>query len=139
MAAKTVLRLLDANLNRCREGLRVLEDTARFVRNDARFFRMFRNLRHNLDLITRRVSPELVDARESVDDKGRTVKEGGRPNAAALVTANFRRCEESLRVLEEYGKLFSAAAGREFKKIRFAVYRLEKDAQIKWKLRRAKQ
>lgn len=133
MADKAVLRLLDANLNRCREGLRVLEDTARFVRNDARFFRTFRSLRHKLDVITRWLYPELVAARESANDEGRTVKEGGRSSAAALVTANFRRCEESLRVLEEYGKLFSAAAGREFKKIRFSVYKLEKNAQTQWK------
>ena len=78
MADKAVLRLLDANLNRCREGLRVLEDTARFVRDDARFFRAFRSQRHKLDLITRRHYPDLVGARESGADRGRTVKEGGR-------------------------------------------------------------
>ena len=135
MADKAVLRLLDANLNRCREGFRVLEDTARFVRNDTRFFRAFRSLRHKLDLITRRLYPELVAARASANDKGRAVREGGRAGMDALAFANFRRCEESLRVLEEYGKLFSADAGREFKEMRFATYELERDAQIKWKLR----
>ena len=134
MAAKPVLRLLDANLNRCREGLRVLEDTARFIHNDARFFRAFRRERHKLDLLTRNLYPKLLESRDSLTDEGRALPEGGRAHVDALVFANFRRCEESLRVLEEYGKLFSARAGSEFKEIRFAVYRLEKEAMRKWKL-----
>src|SRR3989344_3485574 len=108
MADRAVLRLLDANLNGCREGFRVLEDAARFVRNDPRFFRAFRSQRHRLDRITRRHYPDLVAARESGQDEGRAVKEGGRSDVDSLVFANFRRCEESLRGLEEYGKLFSA-------------------------------
>jgi thiamine-phosphate pyrophosphorylase len=135
MADKSVLRLLDANLNRCREGFRVLEDTARFVRNDERFFLAFRSQRHKLDRLTRRLYPELVAARSGANDAGRTVKEGGRANKDAIIFANFRRCEESLRVLEEYGKLFSAAAGRKFKEMRFTAYELETAAKIKWKLR----
>lgn len=134
-AGKRIFRLLDANLNRCREGLRVLEDTARFIFGDAAFFRSFRRERHKLDLLTRRLYPELVHARDSRQDEGRTIKEGGRLDAVSLVFANFRRCEESLRALEEYGKLFSARAGSEFKEIRFAVYQLEKDTMRKWKLR----
>ncbi len=132
---KSVFRLLDANLNRCREGLRVLEDTARFVQNDPRFFRLFRRERHKLDILTRKLYPELIAARDSQDDEGRVIRESARPNIGALIFANFRRCEESLRVLEEYGKLFSARAGSEFKEIRFAVYRMERDAQRKWELK----
>jgi len=45
----------------------------------------------------------------------------------AVLAANFRRVEESLRVLEEYGKLVSPSAGAKFKKIRFAAYILEKE------------
>ena len=134
---KGVYRLLDANLNRCREGLRVLEDTARFVREDSRFFRAFRRERHKLDILTRKLYPELLASRASRGDEGRTISEGGRPDVNALVSANFRRCEESLRVLEEYGKLFSARAGSEFKEMRFAAYRLEKDAARKWGLKQA--
>ena len=132
---KGVSRLLDANLNRCREGLRVLEDTARFVFSDSDFFRSFRRERHKLDILTRKRYPELVAARESRQDEGRLIREGDRSNVDSLIFANFRRCEESLRVLEEYGKLFSARTGSEFKEIRFAVYQLEKDAMRKWRLK----
>lgn len=134
MADKPVFRILDANLNRCREGLRVLEDTARFIHGDSQFFRALRRERHKLDILTRRLYPDMVASRDSQEDEGRNIREGGRPDAAAIVSANFRRCEESLRVLEEYGKLFSARAGSEFKEIRYAVYRLETEAQKRWKL-----
>ena len=133
--SKSISRLLDANLNRCREGARVLEDTARFIFDDADFFRLFRRERHKLDILTRKLYPELVASRNSQEDEGRTIKEGARSNIDSLIFANFRRCEESLRVLEEYSKLFSARAGSEFKEIRFAVYQLEKDVMRKWKLK----
>jgi hypothetical protein len=70
-----VLRVLDANLNRAREGLRVLEDTARFVWEDKKLFAELRELRHALDLATRSAYPKLVLARGSAEDMGRTVPE----------------------------------------------------------------
>ncbi len=121
-----VLRLLDANLNRCREGLRVLEDTARFVWNDEALFKKFRASRHSVDVITREFYPRLVAARDSRGDHGREVPEKGRPRFESVVAANLRRCAESLRVLEEYSKLFSPAAGGKFKALRFGIYDLEK-------------
>ena len=133
---KSIYRLLDANLNRCREGLRVLEDSARFVYGDGGFFRAFRRERHKIDLLTRRLCPDIVSARNSLEDEGRTIRESGRPNLGGLISANFRRCEESLRVLEEYGKLFSPRAGAEFKEIRYAAYQLEKLTMKKWKMPR---
>lgn len=138
MAARKVpariLRLLDANLNRCREGLRVLEDTARFAWDDEVLFQSFRKERHALDMITRKLYPELVSARNSAGDPGRAIPEKGRARFESVVAANLRRCEESLRVLEEYGKLFSAGAGGKFKRIRFKIYDLEKQA-LKQKLK----
>lgn len=124
---KNYLRVLDANLNRCREGLRVLEDTARFVWEKESLFRDLRQERHSLDRLTRKFLPELIRSRESEKDRGRTVKEGNRKKLKDLVSANFRRCEESLRVLEEYGKLLSRKSAPLFKKIRYKIYDLEKN------------
>lgn len=121
-----VLRLLDANLNRCREGLRVLEDTARFVWNDEALFREFRASRHSVDVLTRALYPQLVSARDSRGDHGREVPEKNRARFQGLVAANLRRCAESLRVLEEFSKLFSASSGGKFKRLRFRIYDLEK-------------
>lgn len=125
-APEGIFRLLDANLNRCREGLRVLEDTARFVWDDEGLFRAFRRERHRLDAITRERYPALVRARDSRSDRGRTTKEGGRAGPDAVVAANLRRCQEALRVLEEYDKIFPRNAAGEFKRIRFRIYGLEK-------------
>lgn len=126
-ADKRILRLIDANINRCREGLRVIEDTARFVFDDERLYKKLRGLRHDVDRITRDAYPALVLNRNAVADSGRTMREGRRARIEAVIAANFRRVEESLRVLEEYGKLVSPLAGPRFKKVRYAVYTLEKN------------
>jgi thiamine-phosphate pyrophosphorylase len=125
---KKYLRLIDANLNRCREGLRVVEDTARFVLEKDKLYKEVRALRHRLDTLTRHIYPELLQQRDSVADAGRVIKEGRRENIGGVLAANFRRAEESLRVLEEYGRLIAPEAGPEIKKIRFAVYTMEKEA-----------
>jgi thiamine-phosphate pyrophosphorylase len=121
-----IFRLLDANLNRCREGLRVLEDTVRFVGANAKLFEQLRSQRHALDRLTREYYPQLLKARDSQTDPGERLSESKRTCFEAVIFANFRRCEESLRVLEEYGKLFSGMAHVRFKKMRFKMYGLEK-------------
>ncbi len=127
MAVRTdVARLLDANLNRAREGLRVLEDTARFLWNDAGMYKRLRALRHRLHEATALSYRRLVDARDSAGDPGRRIEEGGRSSVAGVVAANMRRAQEAVRVLEEYGKIFSKDAGAKFKAVRYALYREEK-------------
>lgn len=123
---KKIYRVIDANLNRAREGLRVIEDTARFVNVNDKLFAQVRAARHKLDKTTRNIYPELIAERDSKGDKGRTVKEGKRQNIKALLSANFRRVQEALRVLEEYGKIVSPKAAPVFKKIRFQTYILER-------------
>ena len=76
--------------------------------------------------------PELLRQRDSGSDEGRTIKEEKkRKGIKALLGANFRRVEESLRVLEEYGKLVSPEATPVFKKLRFKIYMLEKGFLVK--------
>lgn len=123
-----LFRVLDANLNRAREGLRVLEDTARFVWNDRPLFTSLRAARHGLDRATRAAYPKLLSGRESAADLGRRMAEGKSRDWPGLVAANFRRVQEALRVLEEYGKVFSPGAANRFKNIRFQMYVAEKKA-----------
>ncbi|MBK8575102.1 MAG: hypothetical protein IPN90_05290 [Elusimicrobia bacterium] len=120
--------MLDANLNRAREGLRVLEDTARFVWEDQSLFKSLRQCRHELDRATRSAYPNLVGGRESAADMGRRMEEGTSRDWPGLVAANFRRVQEALRVLEEYGKVFSIGAVSRFKAVRFRIYSDEKKA-----------
>lgn len=124
--APSTLRLLDANLNRCREGLRVLEDTSRFVWKDSPLYHAFRNSRHALARIAKASYPQLVSSRDTETDAGRKILEENRSEFKELVRANFSRCQEALRVLEEYGKIFSKGSPAEFKSLRFQLYELEK-------------
>ncbi|MFB0527779.1 MAG: thiamine-phosphate pyrophosphorylase [bacterium] len=124
-------RILDANLNRAREGLRVIEDVARFLYNDRELCRKLKNLRHNLSRIARNVYPRLVKSREPEKDVGLSIKEGKRDSLKDILFANFRRVEEGIRVLEEFSRLISADAGDRFKKIRFKVYGMEKEIAMR--------
>jgi thiamine-phosphate pyrophosphorylase len=122
-----VWRLLDANANRAREGLRVIEDTARFVLGKPKSAKAFRALRHELDELVRHYYKKLLSKRDVVHDNGRSntakpYKEGVR----ALLAANFKRCEEALRVLEEYGRVMSPKVVTVAQSLRFKVYVLEK-------------
>lgn len=123
---KKTARLLDANLNRAREGIRVVEDTARFAWNNAALYRHLRGLRHKLHKITQDSYRDLVSARESVKDAGREVKEGGRASIGMVVSANLRRAQEAVRVLEEYSKVFAKNAAGDLKKVRYDLYQCEK-------------
>ncbi len=120
-------RLLDANLNRAREGLRVIEDIARFLYDDKKLSQKIRNVRHNLTKVTKSIYPRLLKSREPERDVGLTIKEGKRSNLKDILFANFRRVEEGIRVLEEFSKLISADAGDRLKKIRFKIYGIEKE------------
>ena len=123
---KRYLRIFDANLNRSREGIRVIEDTARFVLGDKVTFKKLRSLRHKLDKITREIYPELVSHRDTISDAGRSLKESRRRNFESIIRANSRRAEESLRVLEEYSKLLVPSISARIKFIRFELYKIEK-------------
>lgn len=103
-----VFRLLDANFNRASEGLRVAEDTARFVLDDADLSASLKALRHELAGMARAVGLPLVSGRDSVADVGREsgVRVGaGQRELTDIVRANLKRAQESLRVIEEYAQI----------------------------------
>jgi thiamine-phosphate pyrophosphorylase len=124
------LRIIDANLDRTTEGLRVLEDVARFVLNSSTLATRLKELRHRLHDAFPELVIRLISVRDSASDVGRgseTVKE---PAAGLIdtVVANARRVEQSLRVLEEISRLPDAAIGGAiFEEARYAVYDIEKE------------
>ena len=124
---KNILRIIDANLNRSKEGLRVVEDFARFVMSDENLSSEIKKQRHKIDRIARTVYPQLVSSRDSKNDVFRRTKEPRKKNSFSVVVSNIKRVEESLRVLEEFSKIISASAGSKFKKIRFKIYDIEKE------------
>jgi thiamine-phosphate pyrophosphorylase len=124
------LRILDASANRCREGLRVIEDFVRFVLDDRHLTTLLKQLRHDLTAsLSSLPSEQLLASRETQHDVGSTVTtaaEGQRPDAIAVVAASFKRVEESLRSLEEYGKIIDPSLGAKFESLRYRVYTLER-------------
>jgi thiamine-phosphate pyrophosphorylase len=132
------LRMIDANLNRSSEGLRVLEDVARFLLNDTQLSQRLKALRHDLARETKSLSVELLSQRDSEHDVGRPHSKDRELSREAtsqrslldLVTANAKRVEESLRVVEELTKLpemSSMLNSARFEQARFALYTLERD------------
>ncbi len=128
---KAVLRALDANCNRAREGFRVAEDAARFILNDLVLLNRLKKLRHSVS----RTEQKLFKThsfrtlhRDVAKDLGRrTVEksEKNRSNPRDLMTANLKRAQEALRSLEEFSKLLNDPAFRSFKKIRYECYQIE--------------
>lgn len=124
-----VYRIIDANCNRLREGVRTIEEYYRFVRSDAAATRELKDLRHNIRQALETLDqPSLLSARESNVDVGKpsSQSESERIDAGAVVSAAWKRCQEAARVLEEYLKIVDAAAAEKFKQIRFSIYQLEK-------------
>jgi len=127
-----VERLIDANLDRIGEGLRVLEDIARFVLNDSELSKQFKTLRHNLLAGSCFAPQQLLAARNIAEDVSRDIEavdEGQRSDLPTLVIANARRVQQSLRVMEEFAKLppTPPTESPKFKQARFTLYELEQD------------
>jgi len=132
-----MLRIVDANLNRIGEGLRVLEDVARFILDDPDLSLQLKALRHDILPTDTGLRKRLIAARRADEDVGAFLDvsgEGERRDIAALVGANSRRIEQSLRVLEETTKMPRQEFGLDWEKLkdaRFRVYELEQAITLK--------
>ena len=117
-------RLLDANLNRLREGIRVVEDIQRFYHDNKKLALRLKELRH----LSRLKSDKLLINRDIINDvlKTSTQSETRRENLHAVLTANIKRAQESSRVLEEGLKLLDTKEAEKFKHIRYELYDIEK-------------
>jgi thiamine-phosphate pyrophosphorylase len=125
---KPLLRLVDANLNRTSEGLRVVEDVSRFILNDRELFSKLRDLRHNLIQKCAVLGDDLLRQREVEEDVGAEHQSTEVNDLASVVRANFRRVEQSLRVMEEVARTPAfPLPGEAFSQVRFLSYRLEKE------------
>ena len=129
----TIYRIIDANSNRTGEGLRVLEDIARFVLNDISLSRRLKELRHSLVKNLSRLDHQLLSARDSENDIGPAIEaKGTQTDIAALVSANCKRVEEALRSLEELAKLpeiSDSIDATALNRARFTVYSIEQELQ----------
>jgi thiamine-phosphate pyrophosphorylase len=125
-----VQRILDANANRAREALRVMEDAGRFILDDPDLSKQFKQLRHDLAKAMSSISG-LTAWRDTPGDVGTTIStesEMDRAGAADSAAAAGKRLSEALRSLEEYGKTLGQAAcgfATAIESLRYRGYALE--------------
>lgn len=145
------LRMIDASLNRCREGLRVMEDVARFALNAAGVCERLKNLRHALVDAERSLGVDwarLLANRDTPGDVGTAIKtaaEGSRVSLREVTIAAAKRAAEALRSLEESAKTISTPSqlltsdpngtptvspARRFEMIRYELYDIERELAL---------
>jgi len=130
MTINTILpeisRVVDANLNRLREGIRVVEDILRYKDNNKHLASKLKTLRH---LARINETLNMLSFRDSNNDVMRSSikSELNRKNLENIIIANFKRAQESARVLEELFKLNNQTYSENFKYIRYELYQIEKD------------
>ena len=120
-----VWRILDANFDRAREGLRIIEEWCRFALNNSALASECKQMRQELGMWH---TPEIRSARDTSGDIGTALshpREEQRTGIEQLLQANLCRVQEALRVLEEYGKLYSLNLSSGCKQMRYRVYTLE--------------
>jgi thiamine-phosphate pyrophosphorylase len=124
-----ILRVIDANRNRCTEALRVLEEAARFVLDCESLSREAKQLRHKLSAALSPLASQLPAARRIESDVGArisTASEQSRAGIDEVVRTNASRLKESLRVLEEYAKILGPEIGEALQGIRYESYSFER-------------
>ncbi|HVT26425.1 MAG TPA: thiamine phosphate synthase [Lacipirellulaceae bacterium] len=130
MSQVSVIRIFDASLNRAAEGLRVVEDFVRFALDDPFLTLELKKLRHDLAAAAAVFpSTDRHPSRETQRDVGTAVsthEEGRRSDAWSVCAASVKRAEQSLRSLEEYGKLVDARFAGRMESLRYRLYTLEK-------------
>lgn len=125
-----VFRILDASLNRASEGLRVVEDYARFVLDDRHFTELAKQLRHDLAIAASAVdTADRHAARETQSDVGTAIEtetEGSRDDPWHVCAASLKRVEQALRSIEEFGKIGYPVIARSSEVLRYRIYTLER-------------
>jgi len=120
-----IARILDANLDRAREGIRIIEEWCRFGLNDVRLTEECKQIRQELG---RWHTPEIRAARDTPGDPGTELshpQEEQRSGLEQVLVVNFSRVQEALRVLEEYGKVGHGDLAVVAKQLRYRTYTLE--------------
>ena len=129
--SQPTLRIIDVNLNRIGEGLRLLEDVARLVLDDRALTQQLKTMRHELVISDRSLYQQLLQARDAEGDVGVNIEVPGEEKERELPTmvmANARRVQESLRTMEELTKIpggIPKLDSEKFKQARFNLYSIE--------------
>lgn len=124
-------RIIDANFNRAREAVRVMEDYCRFALNSDSLSQRARQLRHNLcAAISNFDTEKLIAARDTLNDVGvgSTVdNQMRRTDLHDCFTAAAKRLPEALRTIAEVAQTINPAIALKIENLRYTAYTLEKD------------
>lgn len=127
---KALCRIIDANINRAKEGLRVCEEVSRFVLENRALASDFKKMRHAISSLSKKLPGQdsFIQYRDSRLDVGRKIyaNELIRASIKDILLANLQRSKESVRVLEEFSKLINRNIALAFKQIRYNIYDIEK-------------
>ncbi len=142
-----VARIIDANANRAREALRVLEDIARFALDDAELSASLKSLRHDLRAALDGLSIDkavLLSSRDTEGDVGTAITtpaEYARTGLRDVALAAASRLTEALRSIEEAAKAIPASStsainpaktpAAAFESLRYRAYSVEKSLILK--------
>lgn len=131
-------RVIDANFNRVREGLRVCEEFVRFFSDDKILTGEFKKARSRISALYNKFGAgknPLFMARDVSGDAGRRPfpVERKRARESDIFWASLNRSKEGLRVLEEFSKLTDKGLSDEFRRLRYKLYFLEQAAFKKLK------
>lgn len=126
-------RIIDANINRACEGMRVVEEVARFIIGDEELARKIKESRHRIshgaNLFPQKPD-EFIIYRDVEGDVGAELSvptEKTRDDYRQVIFANIKRVQQATRVIEEFGKIISPQAAEVFKAARYQSYILEKE------------
>ena len=127
-----VYRILDAEINRVSEGIRCVEDTFRFLLENRRLSKELKELRHKIRKLMMAGNSSLIFNRNVEDDPGLKVSQSigidDKYSIKDTVYANFKRCQEGLRSIEEVLKIVGEKRlSKQYELLRFCVYNIEKE------------
>jgi thiamine-phosphate pyrophosphorylase len=125
------LQIIDANINRITEGLRVTEEIARFVIKDSQLTKRIKTERHKIRKLSKKI--ETLECRDTSKDLGKNkdFDTYSYKDLLELTNRNFKRVQEGCRVIEEFTKLLDNPLSSDIKEIRFKIYDIEKTMNIK--------
>ena len=129
---KVYNRMLDANVNRVSEGIRVLEDTIRFVYDNEKYSEILREKRHFLRKLFIKFDEVFLETRDVSGDVGITITQNSildkKSSTKNLILGNFKRIQEGLRSIEESLKIINEyLLSKEIENFRYSFYSLEKE------------
>ena len=131
MLERAAARIIDANLNRAREALRVIEEYCRFALNHPGLTARTKQMRHTLcQTMDSLNGDQLLTCRDTVGDVGTCThvsKQLVRTSLDDCLVAGCKRVTEALRALTEVTQTDNPSMAQVTEALRYQAYTLEKD------------